>query len=405
MTRDNRVMSSSSKGFAQALVAIGLSLLINETTGGTPLDQPDPIRDHIPMPGGFPPEGAGIHFSGDLVIIDPMNRRGGLRKGDATSDPRRHYFAMLPYGTVYYHGAPADLRDIPLGTHMHGRFLLPIKGEEETIPALTEAQLKRNPAGRYNHAFLLEDDATFYSRQGRSWKILGTEQGGGPAPRLKLSVEPIGPEIEGGINKPILFDIDESTRIWQERTLVDLKAIEPGQLVQVNLTWGPFESLATTDIWLDEESLSAFREIQRQRHLRLIRSRFLPAWVDTVKNSDTGGGELTVTLFHGMDPLLYEELKQTTRPKICDAELTLRTWAYHAEYAIPAERLEWKKSENPPPGSSGLHLRLKVPQMLDGFRPGRTVRLKGPWTYVLLPFDEWLVTPEDFEEASKLRLP
>lgn len=395
--------------FTRSLWLLGLVLFFSDANSDaksdTLFDQPNPIRDHIPKPGEFLPEGAGVHFSGDLMVIDPINRRGGLRQGDATSDPRRHYFAMLPYGTVYYHGAPADLRDIPIGTHMHGRFLLPMEGEEETIPSLSEAQLKKNPVGRYNHAFLLEDDATFYSRQGRSWKILGTEQGGGPAPRLKLSVTPVGPEIEGGINKPILFDIDESTRIWQDRRLVGMSAIEPGQAVQVNLTWGPFESLATTDVWLDEASLAAFREIQRQRHLRLIRSRFMPAWVDSVKNHDTGGGELKVTLFAGMDPLLYEELKQTPHPKICDAELTLRTWAYHAEYAVPTERLEWRESENPPSGSSGIHLHLSVPQMLDGFRPGRTVRLKGPWNYVLLPFDEWLVTPEDFEQASKMRLP
>ncbi|MCA9212482.1 MAG: hypothetical protein KDB27_05425, partial [Planctomycetales bacterium] len=155
----------------------------------------------------------------------------------------------------------------------------------------------------------------------------------------------------------------------------------------------------------DDESLAAFKDIQRQRHLRLIRSRFLPGWVDDVKNFDTGGGELTVTLFAGMDPLLYEEIRQVRTPKVCDAEMTLRTWAYHAEYAPPAEKLDWNESKNPPPGSSGIQMRLRVPQMLDGFRPGRVVRVKGPWTYVLLPHDEWLMTQEDFEQASKMRLP
>ena len=89
-----------------------------------------------------------------------------------------------------------------------------------------------------------------------------------PAPRLKLSVEPIGPEIEGGINKSTLFDIDNATRVWKNRQLVGKDKIESGQEVQVNLTWGPFDSLATTDVWLDDESLAACREIQRQRHLR-----------------------------------------------------------------------------------------------------------------------------------------
>ena len=245
-------------------------------------EKADALRNQVPKPGVFPPEGAGIHLDGDLVVSDPINRRGAIRKGGNTS---RHYFAMLPYGMVRYHGAPADVRDIPPGTHMHGRFLLPMKGEEETIP-LSEEQLKRRPKARNNHAILLEDDVSFYSRQGRSWKILGLEQGGGPAPRLKLSVEPVGPDIEGGINKPALFDIDDSTRIWKDRQLVGRGQVAPGQQIQVNLTWGPFDSLATTDIWLDDASLAAFREVQRQRHLRLIRSRFLPGWVDAVKNGE-----------------------------------------------------------------------------------------------------------------------
>ena len=187
--------------------------------------------------------------------------------------------------------------------------------------------------------------------------------------------------------------------------MVGKDKIESGQEVQVNLTWGPFDSLATTDVWLDNESLAACREIQRQRHLRLIRSRFLPGWVDAVKNNDTGGGEVTVTLFGGMDPVLYKEIKQGKSPKVCDAANTLRTWSYHQEYSVLGNTVDWNETENPPLGSSGFQLRVKLPQMLEGFRPGRIVRLKGPWTYVLLPSDEWLASPEDFELSSKLRLP
>ena len=366
----------------------------------------NPLRDHVPRKGVFPPAGAGIHLDGDLVVSDPINRRGAIRKGWRK---RRHYFAMLPYGMVWYHGAPADVRDIPVGTHMHGRFLLPLEGEEETIPSLSEEQLQSNPTGKHNHAILLEDDATFYSRQGRSWKVLGFEQGGGPAPRLKLSVEPVGPEIEGGINKPVLFDIDDSTRIWKDRQLVARNQIAPGQTVQLNLTWGPFDSLATTDVWLDDTSFAACKEIQRHRHLRLIRSRFLPGWVDTVKNYDNGGGEITITLFGDMDPELYADIrdmkKRKENLKIAIAFTTLRTWSYHQENASPGEILEWNETENPPAGSSGFQVRLKVKQMLDGFRPGWIVRVKGPWTYVLVPKDETVMSLKGLERSKKMILP
>jgi len=366
-------------------------------------DKSDSLRDHVPKPGVFPPHGAGLDLAGDLVVSDPMNRRGGLRQGD---NGQRHYFAMLPYGMVWYHGAPADVRDVPLGTHMHGRFLLPLEGEEETIP-LTEEERKRNPSSRYNHAIVLEDDVSFYSRRGRCWKVTGMERDTGPAALLKLSVESVGPDVEGGINKPTQFNIDDATRVWKDRELVSLDQVAAGQQVQVNLSWGPFDSQTITDIWLDDASLAAFRELQRQRHLRLIRSRFLPGWVDAVTNNDSGGGEVTVTFFGDMDPVLYREIREMKGrpPRICNAETTLRTWGYHQEYAVPGIVLEWNESKNPPPGSSGIQVRLKISQMLDGFRSGRIVRVKGPWSYVLLAQDEWLMTPADLERSKRMSLP
>lgn len=354
-----------------------------------------------PRPGIFPSKESGIQVHGDLVVSDSVNRRGALREKRSTP---RHYFAMLPYGMVWYHGAPADIRDLPPDIHMHGQFLLPMEGEEKTIP-LSDNLIKDHKNLRYNHAILLEDDMSFYSRRGRSWKVIGFEQGGGPAPRLKLSVEPVGPEIEGGMNKSTLFDIDDSTRIWQKRQLVSREAIKSGQLVQVNLTWGPFDSLATTDVWLDEESLEASREIQRNRHLKHIRSRFLPGWVDEVKNDDSGGGEVTVTFFGGMDPSLYSDIRKSQKVKICNAENTLRTWNYHQEHASHATIIEKKDIKNPPLGSSDLQVKLKVVRMVDGFRPGRIVRVKGPWTYVLLPWDEHINSEEAYERSKKMILP
>ncbi len=387
-----------------SLIVVGSSGVAGEADSLPGALSTEALRDYVPKRGIFPPAGAGVHLAGDLVVSDPMNRRGGIRQGD---NAQRHYFAMLPYGVVRYHGAPADVRDLPLGTHVHGQFLLPLEGEEDTIPRISDEQLKRNPSAKYNHAILLEDAVSFYSRRGRSWKVVGIEQGTGPAKLLKLSVEPLGPEIEGGINKPTRFNIDASTRIWKSRALVGMEELESGREIQLNLTWGPFGSHAATDIWLDEASLAAFTEIQRQRHLRLIRSRFLPGWVDSVKNYDIGGGEVTVTLFGGMDPSLYEDIRRMKKRtiKICNAETTLRTWSYHQEYSAPSDLLEWRESENPPPGSSGFQVRLNVGRMLDGFRPGRIVRIKGPWTYVLLAHDEWIMSPEDLERSKKMILP
>ncbi|MCA9038583.1 MAG: hypothetical protein KDA91_25840, partial [Planctomycetaceae bacterium] len=78
----------------------------------------EPFR---PTPGTFPPVEMAHSYRGELIFVDHANRRGSIRVVGSgmffRNDP--HPFAMLPYGIVRYHGAPADLRDIPLGTVMH----------------------------------------------------------------------------------------------------------------------------------------------------------------------------------------------------------------------------------------------------------------------------------------------
>ena len=84
----------------------------------------EPFR---PEAGKFPPLEKAYAYRGELVFVDHANRRGSIRVQGAGTYFRNapHPIAMLPYGTVRYHGAPADLRDIPLGTVLHIRAFLP----------------------------------------------------------------------------------------------------------------------------------------------------------------------------------------------------------------------------------------------------------------------------------------
>src|SRR5437868_10191847 len=80
-----------------------------------------------PEAGKFPPLEKAVSYRGELVFVDHVNRRGSVRV-PATGEYFRfapHPFAMLPYGIVRYHGAPADLRDIALGTMLHIKAYLP----------------------------------------------------------------------------------------------------------------------------------------------------------------------------------------------------------------------------------------------------------------------------------------
>jgi hypothetical protein len=353
--------------------------------------------DYIPQPGQFPPPNSGHYIAGDIVTIDPMNRRGSLRPdGNGKDDaPPLHSFAMLPYGMCWFNGAPAELRDIPIGTHVHGYFFLPPVGEENTIPPLPARQAKLEI--KYNHALSLEDDFSFYQHRGQSWKVVSLDQAKG-----KLKLVSAGKPAPDGISGGYVFDIDDVTRVWKARRLVDLKDIAPDTEVRFNLTWAQGwrdKEYTVSEIWLDAESWDFATELQRRRHVRYERQRWVPGWIDSVENFDFGGGIVTLTLFGGMDQTLYNELKasQAAGFGVAVAEKTLRTWSHRSDKKI-GQVLDWKDLPNPPPGSSGQQIRLKFQELLDGYRPGRIVRVKSiDWIFVTIPTEERMKSLEDRE--------
>ena len=351
-------------------------------------------KDSVAKPPRFLSADGAKYFSGELVFVDAVNRRGALR---LDGDGPLHYFAMLSYGMIGYNGAPAELRDVPHGTHMHGYFHQPPAGEEETIPAHQRSQ--------HNHAITLEDDFSYYQHRGQAWKIVSIDVKKG-----KLDVAPTGKLVKDGINENHTFDIDSVTRIWKERKLVELDSLVPEQTVQLNLSWcqgAENKEFIVTDVWLDEESRKFATELQRRRHVRYQQQRWVPGWIDQVEHFDYGGAIITITLFGGMDPSLYDDMKASreTGYWVAAAEKTLRTWFHRADRKV-GRVLDWKEIENPPLGSSGIQLRLKFAEVLEGYRPGRCVRLKcDRWKFVTMPFEERVKTLDDQKRSATMNLP
>ncbi len=362
----------------------------------------------VPKAGQFPQPNTGTYLAGELVLIDPVNRRGGLRlDGNEPHDRYHsgplHYFAMLPYGMVSLNGAPAELKDIPLGTHVHGYFHVPPVGEEATIPPLPK-DMERYEI-QQNHALSLEDDFSFYQRRGQSWKVVSIDPKKG-----KINVAPVGQMAKDGINTPYTFDIDDLTPVWKGRTLVKLADIAPDQIVQFNLGWSPGwrdREFTVSELWLDDDSRKFATDLQRRRHVKYQKQRWLPGWIDSVEDNDYGGGIVTLTLFGGMDPSLYAELKATQDKGfgVAVAEKSLRTWFHRSDKKI-GHVIEWKETDNPPPGSSGIQVRLKFTELLDGYRPGRVVRVKcHDWLFVTMPSEERVKTIEEQQRSNLFRLP
>lgn len=367
-----------------------------------------------PEAGKFPELAKAHTYRGELVFVDHVNRRGSVRVLGVgvfrRNDP--HPFALLPYGMVRYHGAPAELRDIPLGTILHITAYLPPDPKLSSVPVLPVDNRDRD-ANHYrgigvfpaeNHVLLLEDEPSYCQRMGLAWKLKGVDLEK-PASPIIATLEP----KQGGDGKATeqKLTFDAATRIWRGRealSVADLiaegKKSLDGQPLQLGLTWKPcpdgiFLRLHISDIWLDDASLQRAAQNQTETHKAFIRSRWMPAFVDRVEYGKFGRAKVTVTLFGGMDPSLYADFQKGNPALINAAENTLKHAGGHygpAHMASKGPIAEVVKLPGDAPmGSSGIQVTMETDLIIEGIRPGKVVRIRAAvWPAVDLPREEYL---------------
>lgn len=390
--------------------------LCNVVGWGDAANADEPFR---PQAGKFPPLEKAHSYRGELVFVDHANRRGSLRVQGAGTYFRNapHPFAMLPYGIVRYHGAPADLRDIPLGTVLHARAFLPPDPTISAVPVLPVNNRKKNlgysgsgVAPAENHVILLEDETSHCLREGKTWKLKEVDLKNSEG-MIVASLQP----QEGGDGKASeeTMTFDAATRIWRGRERLEIedliaegtwpangKQSLDNQSVLLGITWKPtpggvFTRFHISDIWLDDVAMQRAARNQTETHKAFIRSRWMPAWIDSVEYGKFGRATVTATLFGGMDDSLYADFKQDAPALMNAVENTLKHT--HGGYG-PAHMASkgpivevTKADEDVPLGSSGIQIRFETDLIIEGIRPDRVVRVRpASWPQVNVPREEYL---------------
>lgn len=344
--------------------------------------------------GEFPPEGSAHAVSGELIQVDHLERRFQIRVD--RNDSQQAGFqdlpleaGLLPYGSVWYHGAPAALQDIPLGTHLHGLFYLADPADKTPLPPTSNH--RKTAEWEFRRCLRLEDDFTFYGRQKRLWKIENVD----------LAAMKLTASLDGGASAT--FDLLSSTRVFKGQGFVHLKSLQAGQAVLFNLTWATLYGPGRiTAIWLDEESRLLATAQQLEVHRVHIRERGLPGFVSAV---DDDRQVVTITFFDGVDPKLFDELRGINEepqgwpfsfpeddpkaPKggIAVALPTLMTYD-PVNDRKGGNIIEFGKAPVVP-GCSGVQIKVKCGMLLEGYRPRRVVRFyPATWQVLALPQEE-----------------
>ena len=375
-----------------------------------------------PEAGKFPPLEKAHSYRGELIFVDHANRRGSIRvQGSGMffrNDP--HPFALLPYAEVKYHGAPADIMDIPLGTVLHVRSFLPPDPKLSSMPVLPVESKKidanhNRGTGIFpaeNHVLLLEDEPSHCQREGLTWKLKEVEIKDG-AGMITATCEP----KKGGDAKATeeKMTFDAATRIWRGRECLSIdelvaegawpkdgKKALSGQPVLLGIFWKPtpdgiFTRFHISDIWLDDTAMQRAAKNQSEAHKAFIRARWMAGWIDAVEYGKFGHATVTATLFGGMDASLYADFTKGTSAMMNAVEANLKH--DHGAYgpghmASRGSIVEViKVSDKPPTGSSGIQIKFDTDLIIEGIRPGRVVRVRsGNWPMVNVPREEYLDT-------------
>ena len=168
-----------------------------------------------------------------------------------------------------------------------------------------------------------------------------------------------------------------------------------GQRLLVNRTWATLYGPGRlTDVWIDAESRRLTAERQAQRFVEHERMRGVPGRIDSIEYEQNASGVVTATLYAAMSADAKAAFQPNARGVVIVAEPTLRSYDQANDgVAVMFRNVDVATSQAP--GSSGITMKFHMGEMLEGIRPGRTVRLQAAgWPRPTLPREE-ILSPFD----------
>jgi hypothetical protein len=189
------------------------------------------------------------------------------------------------------------------------------------------------------------------------------------------------------VGKSLAFDLLPGTRVWKANAVVPLDTIEKGQTVLFNLTWATLYGPGrVTELWLDEPARALATAQQLEVHRTHAREHGLAGRVDAV---DDEAQVLTITLFGGVEPKLFDDLNANGADRVSIAVARESLMTYDPVNDRKGAAILEVKKVPVQPGSGGVQIRVKCDMLLEGFRPKHIVRVyPTSWKVIALPREE-----------------
>ena len=226
---------------------------------------------------------------GELLTLDVETRTGTFR---AEHNNEIFHFTAMPYAEMLHHATFGDLSDFTIGERAIFRMHENEQGEWVWLTYIQDEMNMLNGHKEYYFVDKInEQDKSFVVTQAKGDKSFIREEG-------------------------IIIGTDDKTRFWKKGKPAKFSDVKVGDMLrEKSRGTGMDRGRIAWEVFLDEESLLAFQEEQKNVHTKRMTTEGLPGYVDKAEGTD-----LELTLFQEAT-VLATELKGGEQVKVAPASV------------------------------------------------------------------------------------